>query len=184
LFHEGRYAEAEKLQRTTLEAARRVFGLEHPQTTSFMVELADTLTRKNRHSDAEKVLVEVLTIRRRVRGPEDPDTLFAMESLGITLSYEKQFAKAENLFQEALQMAQRSSDKGPLATAWYSFACGAAVAGYRGRALEYLGKAADLGSQDIAKMANDEDLKSLRGDAGFTALIAQAKTRMAVQATN
>jgi len=184
LFHEGRYAEAEKLQRTTLEAERRAFGFEHPQTTSFMVELANTLTRENRHSDAEKVLVDVLTIRRRVLGPEDPDTLLAMESLGITLSYEKQFAKAENLFQEALQMAQRSSDKGPLAAAWYSFACGAAVAGYRGRALEYLGKATDIGSPDVGNMANDEDLKSLRSDPRFTDLIAHAKTRAAVQATN
>ena len=149
-----------------------------------MTELADTLSGANRYSDAEKVRVEVLTIRRRVLGPEDPDTLLAMQSLGITLSYEKQFGKAENLFQEALQTAQRFSDKGPLATAWYSFACGAAVAGYRDRALDYLGKAADLGSPDVAKMAGDEDLKSLRAEPRFTALIAQAKTRAAVQATN
>jgi tetratricopeptide (TPR) repeat protein len=146
--------------------------------------VADTLVRENRYSDAEKLRVEVLTVRRRVLGPEDPDTLLATGSLGVTLTYEKQFAKAENLFQEALRMAQRSSDKGPLAAAWYSFACGAAVAGYRGRALEYLGKAADIGSQDVANMANDEDLKSLRSDPRFTDLIAQAKTRAAVQATN
>src|SRR6266850_3592298 len=36
LFHEHRYAEAEKLQRTTLEAERRAFGFEHPQTTNLM----------------------------------------------------------------------------------------------------------------------------------------------------
>jgi hypothetical protein len=58
-----------------------------------------------------------------------------------------------------------------VAAAWYNFACGAAVAGYRGRALEYLGKAADVGSQDVANTANDEDLKSLRGDPRFTALM-------------
>ena len=184
LFHEHRYAEAEKLQRTTLEAERRVFGFEHPRTTSLMGELADTLTRENRHSDAEKLRAELLTIRRRLSGPEDPDTLLAMESLGITLSYEKQFAKAETLFQEALQKAQRSSDKGPLATAWYSFACGEAVARHRDRALEYLGKAADLGSPDVANMASDQDLKSLRGEPRFTVLITHAKTRAAIQATN
>jgi len=71
-----------------------------------------------------------------------------------------------------------------LATAWYSYACGAAVAGGRDRALEYLGKAADLGSPDVPNMASDEDLKSLRSEPRFTALIAQAKTRAAVQATN
>ena len=133
---------------------------------------------------AAKLRAEVLTIRRRLSGPEDPDTLLAMESLGITLSYEKQFAKAETLFQEALQKAQRSSDKGPLATAWYSFACGEAIARHRDRALEYLGKAADLGSPDVANMASDQDLKSLRGEPRFTVLIAHAKTRAAIQATN
>jgi tetratricopeptide (TPR) repeat protein len=149
-----------------------------------MVELADTLTGENRYSDAAKVRDEVLTIYRRVSGPQDPDTLSAMEALGITLSHEKQYAKAESLFQEALQTTQGLSDKAPLASAWYSFACGAAVAGHRDRALEYLGKTADLGSQDVANMASDEDLKSLRGEPRFTALIAQAKTRSAVQATN
>jgi non-specific serine/threonine protein kinase/serine/threonine-protein kinase len=184
LFHEHRYAEAEKLQRSTLEAGRRVFGPEHPKTMSFLVELANTLTAKNRYSDAAKVRAEVLTIYRHVFGPQDPDTLIAMETLGITLSHEKQFAKAESLFQEALQTAQRSSDKGVLATAWYGFACGAAVAGHRDQALEYLGKAADLGSPDVATMATDEDLKSLRGDPRFTALNAQAKARTAVSAAN
>jgi len=184
LFHEGRYAEAEKMDRETLEAERRVFGPEHPETLTTLSYVADTLVRENLYSDAEKLRVEVLTVRRRVLGPEDPDTLLATGSLGITLTYEKQFAKAENLFQEALQVAQRSSDKRPQAAAWYSFACGAAVAGYRGRALEYLGKATDIGSPDVANMANDEDLKSLRSDPRFTDLIAHAKTRAAVQATN
>jgi hypothetical protein len=60
------------------------------------------------------------------------------------------FTLPGNLFQEALQMAQRSSDNGPLAAAWYSFACGAA--------------SPDIGSQDVANMANDEDLMSLRSE--------------------
>ena len=184
LFHEGRYAEAEKMERETLDAERRVFGPENPNTLNTLSYVADTLIRENRYSDAEKLRVEVLTVRRRLLGPEDPDTLLSIEALGLTLSYEKQFANAENLFLEAVQTAQRSSGKESLATAWYSFACGAAVAGRRDRALEYLGKATDLGSQDVANMASDEDLKTLRGEPRFTALIAQAKTRAAVQATN
>lgn len=184
LLHEGRYADAEKMDRETLEAERRVFGPENPETLNTLSYLAATLVRENRYSDAEKLRVEVLTVRRRVLGPEDPDTLLAMQALGVTLSIEKKFVNAENLFQEAVQTAQRFSGKEPLAAAWYSFACGAAVAGYRDRALEYLGKSADLGSQDVANMASDEDLKSLRSEPHFAALIAQAKTRSAVQATN
>jgi len=172
------------LQRSTLGTGRRVFGPEHPQNRSFLVEFADTLTGENRYSDAATVRAEVLTIYRRVSGPQHPDTLIAMEALGITLSHEKQFAKAESLFQEALQTAQRSSDKGVLATAWYSFACGAAVAGRRDRALEYLRKAADLGSPDVANMASHEDLKSLRGEPRFTALIAHANIPAPVHGTN
>ncbi|PYX00856.1 MAG: hypothetical protein DMG86_11645 [Acidobacteria bacterium] len=172
------------MDRETLEAERRVFGPEHRETLITTGYLADALVRENRYSDAETLRVQVLAISRRVFGPESPDTLAAMESLGVTLSYEKQYAKAENLFQESIQVAQSSSEKQVLAAAWYRFACGAAVAGHRDRALAYLGKAADLGWSGVAQIATDEDLRSLHGDPRFTALIAKAKTQAAAQAAN
>jgi tetratricopeptide (TPR) repeat protein len=184
LSHEGRYAEAEKSFREVLDAESRAFGPEHPRTAVSMGGLADVLVRENKYSEAEQLRNQVLAIDRRVIGAEAPDTLAAMGSLGVTLSYEKQYAKAENVFQEALQVAQRSSDKGNLAGAWYNYACATAVAGHRDQAIAYLQKAADIGDNDLATMAQDEDLKSLRLDPRFTALIAQAKARTAGPATN
>ncbi len=111
------------------------------------------------------------------------DTIDNLERVGILYAYEKQYAKAESTLQQALQAAQRSPDKKLTAAAWYSYACAAAVAGHRDQAIEYLRKADDLGSTDVPNMANDEDLKSLRPDPRFAALIAQAKTRTAAPAT-
>ena len=93
-------------------------------------------------------------------------------------------AKAENLSQQALLAAGHSSKKSHLAHAWYNFACAAATAGHRDQAFEYLQKAADLGAGDIDNMANDNDLKSLRTDLRFTALIDRAKARLAASANN
>jgi non-specific serine/threonine protein kinase/serine/threonine-protein kinase len=179
LTHEGRYAEAEKLHRSTLDADRRVYGPEHPRTLTAMGELADTLIADHRYAEAEKLRQEIIQIFTRQQGPESPAALDNMERLGIVFAYDKQYAKAENLFQQALQAARHSSDKSLLANAWYDYACAAAVAGHRDQAFEDLQKAADLGDGDIANIANDEDLKSLRGDPRFQGLIAQAKARTA-----
>ncbi len=184
LTHEGRYAEAEKLYRTTIDAARLAYGPEHPRTVVGMNGLANALVADRRHSEAEKLREEMAPIYTRLQGPDSADTLDNMERLGILYAYENQYAKAETFFQQALQAARHSSDKSLLENVWYNYACAAAVAGHRDQAIEYLQKAADLGDNDLASMANDEDLKSLRRDPRFAALIAQAKARTAGPATN
>ena len=83
--------------------------------------------------------------------------------------------------QEIIQKASQSGEPAVLSGAWYNFACAAAVAGHTNAAMDYLRKADDLGYPDIANMAKDEDLKSLRKDARFTALIANAKQPAALR---
>jgi hypothetical protein len=75
-------------------------------------------------------------------------------------------------------------DKSLLAAAWYNYACAAAVAGHVDASIDDLRKAVDLGSEDVANMANDSDLKSLRGDQRFAALIQQAKSAATSPKTN
>jgi len=184
LAHEQRYSEAEKLYITTIDAERRVFGPEHPRTLFATSDFADALVADHRYSEAAKLREDLTRIYTRLQGPDGADTLDNLERVGILHAYQNQYAKAESIFQQALQSAQRSSNKSLLPTAWYDYACAAAVAGHRDQAVEYLQKAADLGNKDIANMANDEDLKSLRRDPRFAALIAQAKARTAGSAPN
>jgi eukaryotic-like serine/threonine-protein kinase len=182
LAHLGRYAEAETLYRSTLDAERRAYGLEHPRTLIVAGTLADDLILQHKYSEAAKVRQELSQIYTRQQGPDGPDALDNLERLGILYAYQKQYAKAETIFQQSLQAAQRSSNKSLLPSAWYDYACAAAVAGHRDQAFEYLHKSEDLGDTDIANIDHDDDLKSLRGDPRFTSLMAQARARTATPA--
>jgi len=53
---EGRYAEAEKLDREALDLRRRVLGPEHPATLATMRDLSVDLSRERRYAEAEKLV--------------------------------------------------------------------------------------------------------------------------------
>jgi tetratricopeptide (TPR) repeat protein/predicted Ser/Thr protein kinase len=171
---QGRYAEAEELDAKVLEIGRRMQGPED-RTLDTMVDLADVYRLEGKYAQAEALYSQTLDIQRRVLGADNPATFSAGEQMAITLSYDKQFARAEALMQEIIQKASRSGEPAVLSGAWYTFACAAAVEGHTNAAMDYLRKADDLGNPDIANMAKDKDLKSLRKDPRFTALIAKAK---------
>jgi non-specific serine/threonine protein kinase/serine/threonine-protein kinase len=181
LEREGRYAEEEKLRRETLDIQRRVFGPEHHDTLLSMAGLADTLEREGVYAEAERLRRETLAIQRRVLGPLNPYTLASLETEAVDLSHMGRYSEAEKLFREATRTAQEANLPKVAADAWYNFACGAVLAGRRDEALKYLGQALDHGSPN-ADMATDNDLKSLRGDPRFEALVARARQPAAAKA--
>jgi non-specific serine/threonine protein kinase/serine/threonine-protein kinase len=68
-----------------------------------------------------------------------------------------------------------------LSNAWYSFAAAAATAGHHDEAFEYLSHAIDDGYGAPDAIAADPDLKSLRGDPRFDALVAKARKTVNAQ---
>jgi len=144
-----------------------------------MHTLALTLREEGHNAEAERLFRETLDIQRRVLGSDHPDTLDSIELLAMVLAREGRYGEAETLYDEAVQRASKAQAKGLLGLAWYNFACGAAVAGHRDEALEYLRRAVDLGSEYALDMDTDNDLKSVHGDPRFTALVAHAKERAA-----
>ncbi len=178
LLAEGRFAEAEKLEHETIDIKRRIFGPEHPDTVNSMVILATTLTRAGQFAEAEKLWRQTLDIQRRLLGPEHPDTLTSLEWVALNLSYEGRYGDAEKLFREAIRTADKVTQPGVLAQAWYNFAGGAAVAGRRNEAIEYLNQAIAHGDPG-STIADDIELKSLHGDPRFQALVTQANERAA-----
>jgi eukaryotic-like serine/threonine-protein kinase len=172
---EGHYAEAEKLERETLDDRRKVLGPEHPRTLSATNNLANTLRLEGRYTEAEKLSRETLEAQRRVLGPDQSGIEETILTLARTLSVEGEFAQAEKLFREAIQIASKQDGQPDLPEVWFQFACGAAAAGRREEALEYLQQAIDHGYQDIESLAADNDLNILRGNPRFATLVAQAK---------
>jgi eukaryotic-like serine/threonine-protein kinase len=181
LSEEGKFDEAEKLQRETLDLRRRVLGTDHPFTLESMSMLADTLRVEGHFVEAEELYRETFETERRVFGPEHPETLVTLENYAVDLSNEGRYGDAEKLFREAIQSAGKVNQPGMVANAWYTFACGAAIAGRRDEAFEYLGRVFEYGGEDPEAIAADPDLKSLHGDPRFDALLAKARQNAAPQ---
>jgi hypothetical protein len=77
--------------------------------------------------------------------------------------------------QEMVPRASQSREQSGLLNAWYNFADAAAVAGKTEAAIDYLQKAQDISAQPATILAADEDLKSLRKDPRFRALITKGR---------
>jgi non-specific serine/threonine protein kinase/serine/threonine-protein kinase len=181
LTNEGHNEEAEKLQREALDIEGRVFGREDMRTLSSMSSLAWTLQRQGRLAEAENLQRSALNTERHVLGPENPGILFGLESEAIYISLQGHYSSAEKLFREAIKIASKTNEPSELATAWYAFACGAAVTGHRNEALEYLADAVDHGFAASGWMNTDSDLQSLHTDPQFEALVAKARQNASTQ---
>jgi serine/threonine protein kinase/tetratricopeptide (TPR) repeat protein len=107
LFQQGHLAEAEGLQRDTLDIQRRVLGPEDSDTLGTMAQLANTLSEDGRLAEAEKLGRDVLEKRKRLLGAEAFLTLVVMENLSIYLAHEGKLAEAEKLAREALDIQLR-----------------------------------------------------------------------------
>jgi serine/threonine protein kinase len=175
LTNEGHNEEAEKLQREALDIERRVFGREDMRTLSSMSSLAWTLERQGRLAEAEKLQRSALNTERHVLGPGNPGILFGLESEAIFVSLEGHYSTAKKLFREAIEIASKTNEPSALATAWYGFACGAALTGHRDEALWYLEHAVDHGFAAWGWMDSDPDLRSLHSDLRFGDLVARAR---------
>ena len=132
---------------------------------------------------AEKVGRATLDGRSRVLGPEHPATLKAMVNLATSLLHQGQYVEAEKLLRDALSSQRRVL--GPshpnVGASLYQLAVLKGLQGKNDEALTLLRESIDHGlpPDDTLGIETDPDLKPLRGDPRFTALIAEASKRAA-----
>ena len=182
---EGRYADSEKINREMLELSKHSRGLEHPDTLLGMNNLANVLAYENKFDEAIKLQEETLQIQRRVLGPEHRDTLITMSGLGNTLAGAGRFDEAEKLLREALDIQTRvyGPDNPRTADTLYNMACVAAKRGNSDEAFSLLKHTLEhgLAPGTALSIESDPDLKALRSDPRFAALVADAKQHAAAQ---
>jgi eukaryotic-like serine/threonine-protein kinase len=188
LQREGHYSEAEKLQRQTLEIQRRVLGPDRPNTLETMSSLAVTLNKEGQSSEAEKLQWQTVDTMRRVLGPEHPNTLVTNDGLVQTLEKEGRYNEAERLARATLETQRRvlGPEHPDAASTAYDLACVLAHSGRSDEAISVLREAIHHGLDSAADlaMATDPDLKSLRKDPRFKALVSDAQQRVATQKPN
>ena len=103
LQEQGYSSEAKKLQLQVLEFRNRVLGVEHPDTTWAMANLAVTYGHLGKYLEAEKLETQVLSIQNRLLGVEHPDTIWAMANLAATYRNLGKHIEAEKLEVQVLE---------------------------------------------------------------------------------
>ncbi len=175
LFKEGRVREAEKLQRETLQTMVRVLGPEHPSTLICQSDLSQTLIREGHYAEAEKLARRAFEVQVRSRGPQNPDTLNTLLQMGRSMALTHRYTDAKKLFQEAIEKGGASGKQENRWLAWYNLACVAEAANHSDDALQYLREAVNRGYKNADGLMADENLKSLRQNPRFQALVAELR---------
>jgi tetratricopeptide (TPR) repeat protein len=102
----GQYAEAEAMNRQTLELKETVLGKEHPDTLASMNNLAVSLRQQGKYVEAEAMHRQTLELKETVLGKEHPDTLMSMMGLASSLGQQGKYAEAEAMNRQTLQLKE------------------------------------------------------------------------------
>jgi tetratricopeptide (TPR) repeat protein len=81
LDQQGKYAEAEAMNRQTLQLQETVLGKDHPDTLMSMMNLASSLHQQGKYAEAEAMNRQTLHLQETVLGKDHPDTLMSMMNL-------------------------------------------------------------------------------------------------------
>jgi len=177
----GQYGEAEEMCRGTLEGRRRVLGPDHLETLKSMTSLGAIYLVLKRIADSEKIRQDALQVSRRTLGPEHPDTLLTMMTLANVWGQQGRYDESERLQLETLSTRRRvfGPNHPDVGRSLYSLGTLALTKGDRRKALDYLRQAMDhrLSGGDWMPMREDDELKQLRGDPEFEALVNEEKAR-------
>jgi eukaryotic-like serine/threonine-protein kinase len=179
LDKEGHFHEAGKLQRETLATQIRVLGPRHPYTLVSQANLAGILIQEGHSAEAEKIARGTYEEQVRDLGPDDPDTLNSLQQLATALASTHRYAEASKLFRDVIEKQSKSESQANVWTAWYDFACMAAIANHPNDALQYLHEAINRGYTGADGLIGDDDLKNLRQNPEFQELVATLRRQAA-----
>jgi len=101
---QGRYDEAEKLFRQSLEIKRRVLGTQHKSVAITLNNLADLYSDQGRYDQSEKLYRQALAIKRKIYPADHPSLATGFSNLASVLSDQGRYAEAEPLYRHALDI--------------------------------------------------------------------------------
>jgi len=179
LSEEGRLPEAEQMQRDVLDVQKQVLGPEAPYTLSSMDNLAITLLYEGRLDEADKLEKETLAIQRRVHGQENLTTIHYMMNEAEIEAGMGALGEAEKMSLDLMDLERRliGPESPELAETIYNLGSIKAKQGKFDEAFALLNRAVDHGllPREALKLGEDPDLKALKDDPRFAALVLHAR---------
>ena len=107
LKDQGKYNDAERISRITLEAASREFGPNHSATQNEMRMLADILAQGGKYSEAEALHRKVLKSIEATLGPESLEAGYYLNQLADFIRlFGGNYQEAEKLFERAVSIVK------------------------------------------------------------------------------
>ena len=106
LNRQGKYVEAEAMNRQTLEITEEVLGKTHPDTLTTMNNLALVLNGQGKYVEAEAMNRQTLKISEEVLGKTHPNTLTTMNNLAGVLDMQGKYADAEAMNRQTLEITE------------------------------------------------------------------------------
>jgi tetratricopeptide (TPR) repeat protein len=107
LWEQGFFKEAETLENKVLDTRNRILGVEHPDTTTAMANLAATYRNLGKYVEAENLEIQVLNTQTRILGVEHLHTIYTMANLAATYQGLEKFTEAEKLETQVLHARSR-----------------------------------------------------------------------------
>ncbi|KAJ4029716.1 hypothetical protein NW761_009724 [Fusarium oxysporum] len=104
---QGRYREAESLQREGLNIRRELLGEEHIETLVTISDLAGSLADLRRFEESDKLQRGLIETLKRLHGDENEKTLDAMSNLAVHLSQQDRNDEAIALDRHVLEVRKR-----------------------------------------------------------------------------
>ena len=108
ISYQGKYNDAEKLERKVPNIRQEKWGVDHFDTVSCQNNLAGLLFRQKKYDQAEEMQRAVLRTRKKILGLRHPDILDSMNNLALSLGELGKLDEAEKLHRAALIFKQNN----------------------------------------------------------------------------
>ncbi len=162
-----------------LAIAERTLGPDHPDLVYVLGAYGLLLHHRGDPEGARATLERARQVAEACHGPHHLDVARAVETSGFQAYLSGDYRGALRQYRRAHEIRERVFGPGHAAAGWnlYDQACLLALAGDPATALATLRRALESGWAS-ARIFEDDDFDSLRGDPGFEAILAEVRERL------
>jgi CHAT domain-containing protein/tetratricopeptide (TPR) repeat protein len=105
---QGKYAEAEGLQKRALAIHQQAFGANHVVGAYYLNNLGTILRLQGKYAEAEELHRRALANYEQAVGPNEPHVAEPLNELALVIQAQGRYAEAEGLYQRALAIQEQA----------------------------------------------------------------------------